>query len=100
MSNCFVCHKGTLKGYKVSHSSIKTRRFFKPNLHNLTVRFQEGQLKKIKLCSKCYKKVKKDYWSGRILPFVPVSLINQKKAKKSLEVGNVKENGQEKGTKN
>ncbi len=84
MSKCYVCGKGTLKGYKVSHSDIKTRRFFKPNLHLLRVRTVEEVEKKVKLCSKCYKKIKKEFWDGKRLPFVPVSLLNQAKVKKPV----------------
>jgi large subunit ribosomal protein L28 len=97
MAKCFVCHKGTLKGFQVSHSSVKTRRFFKPNLHTLSVKFTTGPIKKIKICSKCYKKIGNQFWAGKTLPFVPLSLINQKKAKAHLTVKE-KDNGQEKGT--
>ena len=77
MATCYVCHKGKLKGHKVSHSAIKTRRFFKPNLHVLKVKFLDKALKQLKICSKCYKKIKNDFWAGKTLAFTPVSLLNQ-----------------------
>lgn len=97
MAKCFVCRKGTLKGYRVSHSDIKTRRFFKPNLHVLRVQFQNKIVKQIKLCSKCYKKIKNDFWERKKQAFIPISLLNQAKIKKPLAV-KAKPNGKEKGS--
>lgn len=96
MANCFVCHKGTLKGYRVSHSDIKTRRFFKPNLHDLRVKFADEEIKKVNLCSKCYKKIKRDFLDGKKINFVPLSLLNQKR----ITVTSQTPNGKEKGTAN
>jgi large subunit ribosomal protein L28 len=81
MAKCFICNKGSLKGYKVSHSDVKTRKFFKPNLHSLTVKTNEQKEVKIRMCSKCYKRLKKDFWEGEKLPFVPLSLLNQARIK-------------------
>ena len=101
MATCYVCHKGKLKGHKVSHSAIKTRRFFKPNLHVLSVKFTaDNNIKQVKICSKCYKKIKNDFWAGKTLPFVPVSLTNQQKLKSKTVKVEPNKNGQEKGTKN
>jgi len=102
MSKCYVCHKGTLKGHRVSHSNIKTRRFFKPNLHALKVQFNDNDktIKKIKICSKCYKKIQADFWTGKKLAFIPLSLLNQKKIKdKTIITVKPTKNGKEKGAK-
>lgn len=105
MATCYVCHKGTLKGHWVSHSNIKTRRFFKPNLHTLKVEFKNKTIKQVKICSKCYKKMTTDFWKGKILPLTPLSLLNQKKVKDKLKPVTAKTevkpkpNGQKKGTK-
>jgi len=79
MASCFVCHKSALKGYKVSHSDIKTRRFFKPNLHVLRVKFLDGEIKKVALCSKCHKKISNDFHIGKRQNFVPLSLLNHRR---------------------
>lgn len=85
----------------MSHSAIKTRRFFKPNLHVLSVKFTaDNNIKQVKICSKCYKKIKNDFWAGKTLPFVPVSLTNQQKLKSKTVKVEPNKNGQEKGTKN
>jgi len=68
-----------MKGYKVSHSDIKTRRFFKPNLHVLKVKFLDGEIKKVALCSKCHKKISNDFREGKRQNFVPLSLLNHQR---------------------
>jgi large subunit ribosomal protein L28 len=81
MATCFICHKGNSRGYRVSHSSVKTKRLFKPNLHKLRCEFEQKTIKAVRLCSKCYKKIKNDFWEGKKLALVPVSLINQARIK-------------------
>lgn len=90
-----------LKGHRVSHSAIKTRRFFKPNLHVLRIKFTDQAVKQVKICSKCYKKISQDFWAGKTLPFIPLSLLNQQKVKLAVAAKSEvnKDNGQEKGTK-
>jgi ribosomal protein L28 len=68
-----------MKGFKVSHSDIKTRRFFKPNLHVLKVKFLDGEIKKVALCSKCHKKISNDFAVGKRQNFVPLSLLNHQR---------------------
>jgi len=68
-----------MKGYKVSHSDIKTRRFFKPNLHVLKVKFLDEEIKKVALCSKCHKKISNDFHDGKRQNFVPLSLLNHQR---------------------
>lgn len=82
MAQCFICRKGNTRGYMVSHSNIKTKRLFKANLHNLMVRIDSNTIERVNMCTKCYKKIKNDFWAGRAVSAVPVSLLNQEKFKK------------------
>lgn len=84
MAQCFICRKGNTRGYQISHSNIKTQRLFKANLHKLSVRIDANVLEKVSMCSKCYKKIKNDFWAGRSVSVVPISLINQEKNKKVI----------------
>lgn len=55
---CTNCGKGVMYGHNVSHAKNRTKRLFKPNLHFARVMF-EGRVKRIRLCSKCVRKLKK-----------------------------------------
>lgn len=46
---CANCGKGVMYGHNVSHAKNRTRRIFKPNLHNF---------KGMRYCTKCLRKVK------------------------------------------
>lgn len=46
---CDNCGKGVMYGHNVSHAKNRTRKIFKPNLHNF---------KGMRLCTKCLRKVK------------------------------------------
>lgn len=83
MAQCFICRKGNTRGYQVSHSNMKTKRLFKPNLHHLMVQIESNTIERVNMCSKCYKKIKGDFWAGRAVSAVPVSLLNQEKFKKA-----------------
>ncbi|HOO33099.1 MAG TPA: 50S ribosomal protein L28 [Thermotogota bacterium] len=52
---CEVCGKSTTTGNSVSHSNVKTRRTWKPNLQTVRVVGEDGMRKKIKVCAKCLK---------------------------------------------
>lgn len=55
---CMNCNKGIMFGHNVSHAKNRTNRAFKPNLH--AVRIKVGpHYKKMKLCTKCLRMVKK-----------------------------------------
>lgn len=54
---CESCGKGVQKGNLVSHSNIKTKRTFSPNLQ--TARISEGgRTVKKRLCTACLSKAK------------------------------------------
>ncbi len=51
---CFICNKGSISGHRVSHSNIKTKRRWKPNLQNIRILYKGKVLKKY-VCVKCLK---------------------------------------------
>ncbi|MCX7920218.1 MAG: 50S ribosomal protein L28 [bacterium] len=58
---CTICGKKPGTGHKVSHSNIKTKRRWLPNLQRVKVIVQRGQNKYIYVCTRCLRsgKVKK-----------------------------------------
>ena len=55
---CDKCGKGVLNGQLVSHSNIKTKRKFKPNLQTVWMVLR-GKRVRTRLCTKCMKLMKK-----------------------------------------
>ncbi len=51
-SRCFVCDKGVTFGNAVSHSNMKTRRTWKPNLQVVRT-LVGGKVTKVKVCTSC-----------------------------------------------
>jgi len=51
---CKICSKKTVAGHSYSHSNMKTKRTFKPNLHKQKV-VLEGKTQTAYVCSKCMK---------------------------------------------
>jgi large subunit ribosomal protein L28 len=53
MSNkCAVCGKGKATGMQVSHSHIRTKKTWAPNLQNVKAMI-DGTPKKVKVCTRC-----------------------------------------------
>jgi large subunit ribosomal protein L28 len=52
---CELCGKGKQIGHNVSHSNIKTKRQWLPNLQTVKV-VKNGTTQKARLCAKCIKK--------------------------------------------
>ncbi len=50
---CEVCGKLPQVGNWVSHSNIKTKRRFLPNLQSVRHQFADGQVKTINVCTRC-----------------------------------------------
>ncbi|NTU72968.1 50S ribosomal protein L28 [Candidatus Roizmanbacteria bacterium] len=82
---CFYCGKGVLFGRSHTHHrgvaggrwkkrAPKTQRIFEPNLQKVNV-VENGEMFKIKLCTKCIKRIKKDTRDG-IKPFVKLANLN------------------------
>jgi large subunit ribosomal protein L28 len=61
---CFNCGKGVMYGHNVSFAKNRTRKIFKPNLHNARIKMG-GITKSIKLCTKCLR-----IWKNAIKPQV------------------------------
>ena len=55
---CQNCGKGIMRGHKVSHAKQRTKKVYKPNLHKSTL-YINGVKKKLLLCTKCLKTLKK-----------------------------------------
>lgn len=50
---CEFCGKKPRVGNLVSHSNIKTKRRFEPNLQNVRHQFPNGQVKTVRVCTSC-----------------------------------------------
>ncbi len=50
---CDVCGKKPQVGNWVSHSNIKTKRRFLPNLQSVRHQFADGQVKVLSVCTRC-----------------------------------------------
>ncbi len=72
---CYHCEKGALYGRSHTHHrgvaggrwkkrAPKTQRIFLPNLQPIMI-LEEGVEKRVKLCNKCLKRVKKDLNEGK-----------------------------------
>jgi len=79
---CFHCGKGVLYGRRHTHHrgvaggrwkkrAPKTRRIFLPNLQKVTI-LEKGKEKRVKLCTKCLKRIKKDLKEG-VKPFLQLA---------------------------
>lgn len=49
---CEVCAKGMLSGMHVSHSHIRTKRKWKPNIQRVRA-IVDGEIKRINVCTRC-----------------------------------------------
>ena len=70
MNKCYHCGKGIIFGHRHTHHrgvaggrwkkrAPKTRRTFEPNLQHVDI-VESGEVKRVKLCTKCLKRIKKD----------------------------------------
>ncbi len=50
---CDICGKGPHSGNNVSHSHIKTKRRFMPNLQKVRHQTKDGSVLTIKACTRC-----------------------------------------------
>lgn len=95
MNKCYHCGKGVLYGRSHTHHrgvaggrwkkrAPKTRRIFQPNLQRVEI-FQDGKIKRIKLCTKCLKRIKKDLADGK-KPFLTLAKLTKKEEDKEKGV--------------
>ncbi|MDN5363916.1 MAG: large subunit ribosomal protein [Eubacteriales bacterium] len=54
MAKCEICGKGPRVGNRVSHSNVKTKRLWSPNLQRVKARIN-GTTKRINVCTRCLK---------------------------------------------
>jgi len=52
MAKCDICGKAPTFGHNVSHSKVRTRRQWKPNVQKVTM-YQGGLPKQFTLCARC-----------------------------------------------
>ena len=50
---CEICGKKAQVGNLVSHSNIKTKRRFNPNLQTVRHQFDRGEVRSITVCTRC-----------------------------------------------
>jgi len=58
---CEICGKGTMSGMKVSHSHLKTKKTWKPNIQRVRA-VVDGEVKRVNVCTRCLRsgKVQRD----------------------------------------
>ena len=49
---CEVCNKSMMSGMNVSHSPLKTKRRWKPNIQRVRA-LVNGEVKRINVCTRC-----------------------------------------------
>lgn len=54
-SKCEVCGKGVQTGYSVSHSHMRNKRTWKPNIQKVRVRNAKGTPSTVNVCTSCMK---------------------------------------------
>ncbi|PHR70375.1 MAG: 50S ribosomal protein L28 [Arcobacter sp.] len=57
---CAISGKGPMAGNNVSHAKNRTKRRFLPNLRTVRVTLDDGTTKKIKICAKELRTLKKN----------------------------------------
>jgi len=88
---CYYCNKKTIFGHSHTHHrgvaggrwkkrAPKTVKIFKVNLQVVRI-IEEGKEKRVKICTKCLKRVKKDLRDGK-KPFLQVPFLEKKLSKK------------------
>ncbi len=50
---CEICKKGPRTGNNVSHAHNKTKRRFMPNLQKIRVQLDSGEVRRLKVCTRC-----------------------------------------------
>jgi large subunit ribosomal protein L28 len=52
MAKCEICGKTPSFGNSVSHSNVRTKRQWKPNIQKVTI-YKDGRPEPMKLCTRC-----------------------------------------------
>jgi large subunit ribosomal protein L28 len=53
MAKCQVCGKGPQSGHNVSHSKVRTKRRWLPNIQSVTITLEDGRRQKVRMCTSC-----------------------------------------------
>jgi large subunit ribosomal protein L28 len=56
---CAISGKGPMSGNNVSHAKNRTKRRFLPNLRSVRIQLDDGTTRKIKICAKELRTLKK-----------------------------------------
>ena len=56
---CEICGKKTTTGMNVSHSHLKTKRTWKPNIQRVRAKV-DGKVKRLNVCTRCLRSGKVD----------------------------------------
>jgi len=51
---CEICNKSKDTGFQISHSNIKTKRKWRPNVQKIKIIFK-GSPKRVNVCTRCIK---------------------------------------------
>jgi large subunit ribosomal protein L28 len=58
MAKCEICGKTPSFGHNVSHSNVRTKRQWKPNIQTVTIH-KDGKPRRMKLCTRCLRTLTK-----------------------------------------
>ena len=58
MAKCELCGKSPSFGHNVSHSMVRTRRVWKPNIQKVTI-YKDGKPRHVKVCTRCLRTLSK-----------------------------------------
>jgi large subunit ribosomal protein L28 len=59
MAKCDICGKTPSFGHNVSHSNVKTKRQWKPNIQTVTI-LKEGSPQRLHVCTRCLRTLNKN----------------------------------------
>jgi ribosomal protein L28 len=96
MAICYHCGKKAVRGRSHTHKrgvaggrwkkkAPKTPRLFRANIQRITI-IEEGKQKRVKLCVKCLKRIKKDL-TDKKKPFLQLFTYQQKPQRKQESLG-------------
>jgi len=89
---CYYCHKGTVLGHSHTHHrgvaggrwkkrAPKTQKIFRVNLQAVRI-IEDGKEKRVRICAKCLKRVKKDIADGK-KPFLVIPHLEKNQTRAS-----------------
>jgi len=96
MAICYHCGKGVMHGRSHTHKrgvaggrwkkkAPKTQRLFRANIQRMTI-IENGKEKRVKLCAKCIKRIKKDVKEGK-KPFLQLVNLNNPPTNSNISSG-------------